>query len=266
MRKLIALAVGLVVVAFAIFLLLPGTTKSGLVFYSPLRGAPAIVKSFTRKTGIPVRLVTAERGHPRWSLAWVNTAGRPISPQFAGQPAAVFVVPGTTTFPPPARWADLSAPAYRGTIGMADPSVSVSDYPVLAAMLDSAGGWPAGKGFIATLQRNGLHIYATDRATLAALRSGAIQLAIVRPDAAAIYAGTIDKSLRVIVPRPAYAIQTTIVMAKTLTGQHRAAAEKLIAYVNSAAPSKPLITSTPTRRPAIAAWFVKTIMGSGPQS
>ncbi len=269
MRKLIALVVGLVVVAIVVFLLLTRTTKPGLVLYSPLGDALAIAKSFTRTTGISIRLVTTERGHPNWSLAWFDAADTQVSPDHAGQPtgqalAAVFVVPNTATFPLPARWADLTAPAYRGMIGMADPSVSVSDYPVLAAMLDSAGGWPAGKGFIEALKQDGLHIYSTDRATLTALRSGAIQFAIVRSKAAIAGAEKIDKSLRVIVPRPAYATQTALAIAKTLTGQRRSDAEKFIAYVNSAAPSKPLTTPTPTHQAAITAWFAKTIVGSGP--
>lgn len=235
----LAAVAGLILAAAGIFLLSPRAAQPALVLYSPLRNAPAIVKSFTGATGIPVRLVTAPHGHPHWSLAWIDAA-------------AVLVAPRAAGFPPPTRWADLAKPAFRGLVGMADPAVSRLDYPVLAALLDSAGGWPGGKGFVKALKRHGLHIYATDRATLAALRSGAIQLAIVRAAAGK----TSDKSLRVIVPRPVPAHRTTIILANTLSRQRRAAAEKFMAYVGSAAP-------TPTHQAAITGWFARTIVGAG---
>lgn len=249
-----------IIVAGGVFLFLPRQARPDLVIYSPLPEASGIVKSFTRKTGIPVRLITTGQEGEHWSLALLDTAGPPVQIQHGDKPAAIFVLPEKTVFAPPTKWAELAAPAYRGMTGMADPSVSAIDYPVLAAMIESAGGWPAGKTFIETLKQNGLHIYASDAAVLSALSSGAIQIAIVRPEAIAPHTGP-DGKFRTIIPTPAWSTRPMIVTA------HPSGAEvgKFIAFVDASSVSKPMVIAMSGNRPAITTWFSKIIVGGSPR-
>ncbi|MDD2878076.1 MAG: extracellular solute-binding protein [Acidiphilium sp.] len=222
------------------------------------------VKTIRLPTGGLLARVTAEGHHPDWDLAWFDGAtaavlldragllahgltppadlsaiGRTMtSPDGAYVPtgltlAGVFIAPNPSTVPMPRDWADLTKPAYFGMIGMNDPSISGPTYPALAGMIKSAGGWPDGKTYIEALKANGLHVFAKNDATLAALRSGAIKLAIVQSSAAINTAANIDRHLRVVFPKPAYELPNVIVMAKGLTGKRRAEALRFIAFVNA---------------------------------
>ncbi|MCW8306531.1 extracellular solute-binding protein [Acidiphilium sp. PA] len=271
--------------------------------------------------------IRAEGDHPRWSVAWfygasaavtldrhgllahgLDAQSGPTAMGAASVPAdgsyvatglglgGVLVMPKAAPFAPPATWAALTTPAYRGLIGMNDPATSDQGVPPVMAMVHAAGGWPAAQGYFLRLKRSGLHIYGDTGTTLAALRSGAIQIAIMR-SSAAFWARTIDPSLRVVVPQPAAVVASVIVMARHLPASQRAAAERFIAYVNSpaalriemhqgradgafwpvmndvapaslmpSATSLPLVMVDPAQsardRSAIIAWFSKTIVGA----
>lgn len=94
MRRLIAAGFGAAIVVVAAFLLWPGA-KRGLVLYSGLDYGPAVGKAFTRKTGIPVRVIrlstgsllariTAEGRHPDWDIAWFDGATAAVELDRAG--------------------------------------------------------------------------------------------------------------------------------------------------------------------------------------
>lgn len=252
-----------------------------LTLYSRLTAAPAVVRAFTKKTGIEIRLrrppatgmrarIIREGNRPRWALAWfygVATAisldhrgllahhlpvSRNLTPRAATltSPNGAYVPTGITIaavllaetsapFAPPKTWSDLANPAYHGLIGISDPATSEQNFATLTGIMNAAGGWPAGKAAFETLKTDGLHIYADTRTTITALRSGAIQLAIVRGSVAGRY-----PALQTIIPQPATLLPSVIVMAKSLTGRRRADATKFITFVNSAAGQK--ITDTGT--------------------
>jgi iron(III) transport system substrate-binding protein len=277
-------------------------------------------------TGLQSRIV-AEGDHPRWSIAWFYGAGdavmldrrglllrglpapfglTPIGAGLVSRDGAyvptgiglggVVVVAKSAPFAPPATWADLTAPAYRGLIGMDDPGTSDQGFGPVASMVAAAGGWPAAQDYFMRLKQAGLHIYGDTATTLAALRSGAIQIAIVR-SSAALHAAAIDPSLRVVVPQPTAALASVIMVAKGLAKPERATAERFVAYANSpaalriamrqggndgdfwpvvsavTAPSamQDLGTSNPVsldptleaaHHAAIVRWFAKTIVGA----
>ncbi|HET9147310.1 MAG TPA: extracellular solute-binding protein [Acetobacteraceae bacterium] len=223
-------------------------------------GIPVRVASF--RTGALFGHIAAEGRHPRWSLAWFNDApgataldqrgllahGLPepsgltkrgkamLGPDAAYVPtgftlAGVFVTAADPYLQPPPDWPALTGPRYRGIVGLSDPLLSQGDYPLLAGMLESGGGWPGGKPFIRALKHAGLHIYADDSDVLAALRSGSISVGVM-PLSTALHAASLDKALRVTIPRPAYAAPSVIVMAKGLPAARRRKAERFIAFVN----------------------------------
>ncbi len=136
-------------------------------------------------------------------------------------------------FTPPPTWRDLVLPAYRGIIGITDPSVSDTTYPAFVSVLQSTGGWQKSKLFLKTLRKDGLHIYANIQTTFAALRSGAIKAAIV-PFSSAVYnADQINRNLVVTFPAPFYLLPNVISMARGLPAKLRHNARSFITYVNS---------------------------------
>jgi iron(III) transport system substrate-binding protein len=287
------------------------------------------VRTIRLPTGGLLARITAEGHHPDWNLGWFDGATAAVlldragllahglkppadllpiarsmtSPDGAFVPtgltlAGVFIAPRSSDLPMPGTWADLLKPVYRGDIGMNDPSISGPTYPALAGMIKSAGGWPAGKSYVEALKGNGLHVFAKNDATLAALRNGTIKLAVVQSSAAINTADNIDRNLRVVFPKPSYALPNVIVMAKGLQGRRRTEALRFIAYVNSPAGQAirmkygkgdgyywPVTTDVAARKalPAldtldlgrlnaerwggrqneITAWFARTIIGSG---
>lgn len=215
--------------------------------------------------GLRARII-AEGHHPDWSLAWfygramaTDLDKRGLLARHLTAPAGldadgrrlmgadgsaiptgivlggVLLVAKAAPFASPAAWADLTRPAYHGIVGVSDPVTSEQAYGQVAGLLASAGGWDSGKEYLRTLKADGLHIYADTATTIAALRSGAIQLAIIRSSAAYQVANQIGAALRVIVARPVPVMTSVIVMAKGLTGRRRADARAFIAYVNSPA-------------------------------
>lgn len=269
--------------------------------------------------------IRREGSHPRWSLAWfAGTAtataldaqellapNLPVPPDLSATarglvPAdrsaiptgielgGILLLAGHTPFTPPADWADLAAPSYRGLIGMADPGTDDAAWGGLASLL-ATDGWPAGKLFVTRLKADGLHIYSTSADTIAALRSGAIQLALVHSAIGFHVATRIDSSLKLAIPQPAVLMPILIVMPRGIAAVQRQAAEAFIAFVDSAAGQKAALaqndmdtpfwpvtsTETPSSLPPLAgietrpptmitpyagaaiAWFARDIVGHG---
>lgn len=271
MRKIIAAAFAVFIVAIAAFMLWPASSP-GLVLYSGLDYGPAVAAAFTKQTGIKVttiRLATgsllariaAQGRHPDWSIAWFDGATAAAALDDAGllahnlpapqnltptgqslcgadgayiptgfTLAGVFISAPARMPVPPAGWQDLTAPAYRGQVGINDPSISGPTYPMLAGMLKQAGGWPQGQGFIAALKANGLQMFDKNDATLAALQSQAIGAAIVQSSAALFYAAH-HPGYQITIPAPAYMLPNVMVEAAGLPARQRAEAARFMAFV-----------------------------------
>ncbi|HQT60186.1 MULTISPECIES: ABC transporter substrate-binding protein [unclassified Acidiphilium] len=215
-------------------------------------------------TGLADR-IAHEGSHPRWALAWFT--GTPtaialdargllarhlpvpagLSPRAAAlippdgsaiptglELGGVLLMPKSAPFAAPAHWQDLLAPARRGLAGMADPGLDDAAWGGLASLL-AAQGWPAGRGFVKALRGAGLHIYASTSDTVAALRSGAIQLALVRSAVAFHIASRVDSSLETVIPAPAVLMPSLIVMPRHLEPAVRHAALAFIAFACSPA-------------------------------
>ncbi len=246
--------------------------QQGLVLYNAVDYGPAVVKAFTRATGIKVTVVplttgallakiSAEGHRPAWTLAWFDgdlaaaaldhaglvarhttpsalpwtTQGKTLLPADGGYTPTGLTLAGAFTYHPamlahpPATWTDLLAASLHGVIGMNNPSISGPMYPMLAGMLAQGGGWPAGQGFVMKLKGNGLHVYAKNKATLAALRADDIKVAITQ-SSAAWYLAAKDKSLRVALPKPSFALPSVLVVASGMSPQEKAAAERFIRF------------------------------------
>jgi iron(III) transport system substrate-binding protein len=223
-------------------------------------------------TGLADR-IEREGAHPRWALAWF--AGTPNAvaldargllarhlPVPAGlSPRAAALIPAdgsaiptglelggvvlmskSAPFTPPLHWHGLLAPARRGLTGMADPTTDDAAWGGLASLL-ATEGWPDGRRFVTALGGAGLHIYATTADTVAALRSGAIQLALVRSAVAFHVASRIDPSLEAVVPAPAVLMPSLIVMPRHMTPALRRGAAAFIAFACSPAGQRAALAS-----------------------
>lgn len=212
-------------------------------------------------TGSLLARMVAQGNHPDWDLAWFDGATAaaaldadsllarnlpaPSGLTPVGQSmlsadgayiptgftlAGVFISDPARLPAPPVTWNDLTAPAYKGEVGMNDPSISGPTYPMLAGMLDNAGGWPRGQGFVQALKANGLHMFAKNDATLSALQAQAVSLAVVQSSAAVFYAAH-HPGLRVTIPSPAYVLPNVMVEAAGLPAKRQVEAARFMAFV-----------------------------------
>lgn len=211
-------------------------------------------------TGSLLARMAAQGRHPDWDVAWFDGAtaaaalddagllarGLPapqnltptgqslLSADGAYIPtgftlAGVFISAPARLGTPPTGWAGLTAPALKGQVGMNDPSISGPTYPMLAGMLDQAGGWPQGQGFVRALKANGLQMFAKNDATLAALQAQAISLAIVQ-SSAAVYFAAHHPGLQVTIPAPAYLLPNVMVEAAGLPARQRAEVARFMVF------------------------------------
>ncbi|MDE2463423.1 MAG: extracellular solute-binding protein, partial [Alphaproteobacteria bacterium] len=166
-------------------------------------------------TGALLAKISAEGHHPAWTLAWFDgdlaaaaldhsgliahksvphlaftALGQSLVPADRSYTPTGLTLAGAFTYhaaqlkQPPSSWADLLDPALTNAVGMNNPAISGPTYPIFAGLLEQAGGWPQGKGFVRRLVAQGLHVYTKNANTLAALRSGDIKLAITQSSAA----------------------------------------------------------------------------------
>ncbi|MDE2013012.1 MAG: extracellular solute-binding protein [Alphaproteobacteria bacterium] len=276
-RILVIVAVLAVIVAGALYVLWPrqsqGLVLYSAVDYGP--AVAAAFKQQTGidvtlvdvSTGALLAKVSAEGHRPAWSLLWFdgdlaaaaldragllakhsvpdlpwNKTGRALIPADGAYTPTGLTLAGAFTYhatlaAPPAHWAALLSPALKGAVGMNNPAISGPMYPLLAGMLQQAGGWPKGQAYVLALKANGLHVYTKNANTLAALRGGDIGLAVTQ-SSAAWYTASQDPMLRVRIPDPAFALPSVICAAPGLSPQMRAAAEKFIRFAMSPAIQK----------------------------
>lgn len=211
-------------------------------------------------TGALLAKVSAEGERPAWSLVWfdgdlaaasLDQAGllaRHTTPRLPFGALGQSLVPADGSYTPtgltlagafayrpsqlgnpPTKWPDLLAPDLTGAVGMNNPAISGPTYPILAGMLEQAGGWPQGRAFVERLARNGLHEYAKNSNTLAALRAGDIKLAITQ-SSAAWQAAAKDSSLRVTIPAPSFALPSVLAVAPGLDAKRTREAERFIRF------------------------------------
>ncbi|MBL7488583.1 extracellular solute-binding protein [Frankia sp. AgB1.9] len=176
------------------------------------------VKLVDDSTGPLLTKIAAERNNAQWGLLWVDgdTAFAALDKQ--GQllpytPSATLtdvgqqIVPSDHAYVPtgttvmaaliynaakvtnvPTSYQDLLTPAYKGLVGMNDPSQSGPTYPFIAGVMNQLGGQAdgvaKGEDFFTQLKKNGLHVNPTNGDTLHALETGQIQYGLIQSSAA----------------------------------------------------------------------------------
>jgi iron(III) transport system substrate-binding protein len=165
-------------------------------------------------TGPLLTQIEASKNNPKWGLLWADGATA-----FAGldtqglllkgfEPSVTWNSLGSQSVPadksyaptgvtlmgilayktkvpnPPTTWQALESSAWKGQVGMNDPSQSGPTFPLIAGVMNYLGGVSAGEKYFSTLKANGLVIHPTNGPTLQALTSGQINLALVQSSAA----------------------------------------------------------------------------------
>ena len=154
------------------------------------------VKLDDNSTGPLLTQIEASRNNPNWGLLWVdgatafagldqqgllqkgfepsvswNTLGQQSLPADKSYTPtgvtlmAALVYDKTKMTSPPSTWQQLLSPAYKGEVGMNDPSQSGPTYPFIAGMMNHLGGVSAGESFFTKLKANGLIIHPTNGPT-----------------------------------------------------------------------------------------------------
>jgi iron(III) transport system substrate-binding protein len=234
------------------------------------------VKLDDNSTGPLLTQIAASRNNPNWGLLWVdgatafagldqqgllqkgfepsvswNTLGQQSVPADKSYTPtgvtlmAALVYDKTKMTSPPSTWQQLLSPAYKGEVGMNDPSQSGPTYPFIAGMMNHLGGVSAGESFFTKLKANGLIIHPTNGPTLQALTSGQIKLALVQ-SSAGIGAVLGDKKLTVKYLDPVTLLPSAIGIDAKAPAAERAEAEKFIKFVLSPAGQKVMQSGDPT--------------------
>jgi iron(III) transport system substrate-binding protein len=227
-------------------------------------------------TGPLLTQIEASKNNPKWGLLWVDGATAfagldtqgllmkgfepSVSWNALGQasvPADKSYVPTGVTIMgivaynkakvknPPTTWQALLSSAWKGQVGMNDPSQSGPTFPLIAGVMNYLGGVSAGEKYFSTLKANGLIIHPTNGPTLQALTSGQINLALVQ-SSAAIGATFTDKNIGIEYLDPATLLPSALGIDAKAPAAEQAEAEKFIEYVLSPAGQKVMQSGDPT--------------------
>jgi iron(III) transport system substrate-binding protein len=227
-------------------------------------------------TGPLLTQIEASKNNPKWGLLWVdgdtafagldtqglllkgwepsvtwNSLGSSVVPKDQSYAPTGVTLMGIVAYNkqkvpnPPATWQALESSAWKGQVGMNDPSQSGPTFPLIAGVYNYLGGASAGEKYFNTLKSNGLIIHPTNGPTLQALTSGQINLALVQ-SSAAIGATFTDKNIGLEYLDPATLLPSAIGIDAKASPQVQAEAKQFVEYVLSSTGQHVMQTGDPT--------------------
>jgi iron(III) transport system substrate-binding protein len=251
-----------------------GYDQAETTAFSKATGIP--VKLDDNSTGPLLTQIEASKNNPNWGLLWVdgatafagldqqgllqkgfepsvdwNTLGKESLPADKSYtPTGVTLVAAVAynkskVAHPPTSFQELLSPAWKGQVGMNDPSQSGPTFPLIAGLMNKLGGVSQGEQYFTRLKANGLIIHPTNGPTLQALTSGQINVALVQ-SSAAIGAVLGDKKLAVEYLDPATLLPSAIGIDAKAPAAERKEAEQFINFVLSPKGQKVMQTGDPT--------------------
>jgi iron(III) transport system substrate-binding protein len=227
-------------------------------------------------TGPLLTQIEASKNNPKWDMLWVDgpTAFAALDTQGLllknWEPSVSWNSLGSQSVPsdksfiptgvtlmgivaynktkvpnPPTSYQALESSAWKGQVGMNDPSQSGPTYPLIAGVMNTLGGVPQGEQYFSTLKSNGLVINPTNGPTLQALANGRINLALVQ-SSAAIGATFTDKSIALEYLSPATLLPSVIGISAKASPQVQAESKEFVNFALSAAGQKVMQSGDPT--------------------
>jgi iron(III) transport system substrate-binding protein len=239
---------------------LPGTAEA----FSKKTGIPT--EEVSDSTGVLLAKIDAEKNNPHWGVFWSDGAaayaaldaegmlvrgfepntgqltsiGRRLVPADKSYiPTAITIADAIVYNPsvvahPPTNFRQLTEAKWRGAVGMNNPSISGPTYTAVAGIMAAMGGVKAGEKYFSELAANGLHVYTTNKVTLAALLHGQIKLAIVQNNAGIELAEKYPQ-LKVAYPSPATVLPSVIGIDAKVSKSEISEAERFAEFVYSKA-------------------------------
>lgn len=238
-----------------------GFDKAAVAAFQKATGIPT--KLDDNSTGPLLTQIEASKNNPNWGVLWVdgdtalaaldkqglllrgwqpsvrwNGLGRRVVPKDRSYVPthvtfmAALVYDSRVVAQPPSTWTQLLSPAWKGAVGMNDPSQSGPTYPFIAGMMRYLGGEAKGKAFFSKLKANGLVVNPTNGPTLQALTSGQIKLALVQ-SSAGIGAKLADAKLRVKYLNPVTVLPGAIGINAKASPAVQAEAKRFVEFVLS---------------------------------
>ena len=227
-------------------------------------------------TGPLLTQIEASKNNPKWGLLWADGdtafAGLDVQnlllkgwePSFTWNSLGASVLPKDKSYAPtgvtimgivaynkskvpnpPKTWQALESAAWKGQVGMNDPSQSGPTFPLIAGVMNYLGGVSAGEKYFTTLKSNGLVINPTNGPTLQALANGRINLALVQ-SSAAIGATFTDKNIGIQYLDPATLLPSQLGIDAKASPAEQAEAKQFIEFVLSPAGQKVMQSGDPT--------------------
>jgi iron(III) transport system substrate-binding protein len=227
-------------------------------------------------TGPLLTQIEASKNNPKWGLLWVdgdtafagldtqglllkgwepsvtwNSLGSSVVPKDESYAPTGVTLMGIVAYNkqkvpnPPTTWQALESSAWKGQVGMNDPSQSGPTFPLIAGVYNYLGGASAGQKYFQALKSNGLVIHPTNGPTLQALTGGQINLALVQ-SSAAIGATFTDKNIGIEYLSPATLLPSAIGIDAKASPQVQAEAKQFVEYVLSATGQHVMQTGDPT--------------------
>jgi iron(III) transport system substrate-binding protein len=227
-------------------------------------------------TGPLLTQIEASKNNPKWGVLWAdgdtafagldvqnlllkgwepsvtwNSLGTSVLPKDKSYAPTGVTIMGIVAYnknkvkTPPTTYQALESAAWKGQVGMNDPSQSGPTYPLIAGVMNYLGGVSAGQKYFSTLKSNGLVINPTNGPTLQALASGRINLALVQ-SSAAIGATFTDKNIGIQYLDPATLLPSQLGIDAHASAAEQAEAKQFVEYVLSPAGQKVMQSGDPT--------------------
>ena len=227
-------------------------------------------------TGPLLTQIEASKNNPKWGVLWAdgdtafagldvqnlllkgwepsvtwNSLGASVLPKDKSYAPTGVTIMGIVAYNkskvpnPPKTWQALESSAWKGQVGMNDPSQSGPTFPLIAGVMNYLGGVSAGEKYFTTLKSNGLVINPTNGPTLQALAGGRINLALVQ-SSAAIGATFTDKNIGIQYLDPATLLPSQLGIDAKASPAEQAEAKQFIEYVLSPAGQKVMQSGDPT--------------------
>ena len=227
-------------------------------------------------TGPLLTQIEASKNNPKWGLLWAdgdtafagldvqnlllkgwepsvtwNSLGTSVLPKDKSYAPTGVTIMGIVAYNkskvpnPPTTWQALESSAWKGQVGMNDPSQSGPTFPLIAGVMNYLGGVSAGEKYFTTLKSNGLVINPTNGPTLQALANGRINLALVQ-SSAAIGATFTDKNIGIQYLDPATLLPSQLGIDAKASPAEQAEAKQFIEFVLSPAGQKVMQSGDPT--------------------
>ncbi|WP_042406208.1 ABC transporter substrate-binding protein [Streptacidiphilus carbonis] len=247
-----------------------GYDKAMVTAFQKATGIPT--KLVDDSTGPLLARVQAERGNPQWGVLWVdgdeafasmdqagmlvkgfepnvrlNAAGQAVVPADKSYVptgltvTAALVYDASKTPNPPTSWQELLTPAWKGQVGMNDPSVSGPTYPFVAGMFAQLGGTSQGEAFYSGLKSNGLHVFQTNGDTLHALQTGQIKVALIQ-SSAGLATGTKNHNIKTAYLPKVTSLPSVIGIDAKASAKEQSEAEQFASFVLSAQGQQVMLT------------------------